>query len=597
MVKMKFENSMTDAEAKLSFDDIRVEELFQSAQHQNFVQIDRMFAGLMLIQWLFAILLAVFVSPRTWSGTESSIHIHVYAAIFLGGIITSLPVFLALRLPGRATTRHTIAIAQLLMSALLIHLTGGRIETHFHVFGSLAFLAFYRDWRVIITATLVVASEHFVRGIWYPLSVFGVATGSFWRVLEHAGYVIFEDVILVFACFRGVRELKNMALQQVELEYARQQVESEKVNIESKIEDAVSEVANQKQYLSTSVIQILAAMEKFASGDLTTQLPATQEGEIGKIFDGFNRAVINMRQLIQQVVEVTDATANASTGIKYSTEMLAQGAYQQSQQSSCVANSVNELVHTTQESKRNTENMSVAAANNVAFASEGKDVVLEARGKIGQIEKIVKSSAMTVERLGESSAEIGKIISVIEDIADQTNLLALNAAIEAARAGEHGLGFAVVADEVRKLSERTNTATKQISEMITMIQEETQNAVREIHKGTKEVEKGLVLSDKTGEALDKIVNEAQSMTSVVSHLVSISEQQSESSIDISHNIQSISTVSAQAAQEISQIVQSVKELNQMTENLRNLTATFKMNVQMQYHCETDDALNESFILQ
>jgi methyl-accepting chemotaxis protein len=132
--------------------------------------------------------------------------------------------------------------------------------------------------------------------------------------------------------------------------------------------------------------------------------------------------------------------------------------------------------------------------------------------------------------------------------------------------------------------------------MIQMIQEETQNAVREIHKGAREVEEGLVLSDQTGEALDKIVNEAQSMMNVVSHLVAISEQQSESSTQISHNVQSISTVSAEAAREVSQIVQSVTELNQMTVNLRNLTATFKMGVQMQYHYETD-TLNQSFILQ
>jgi len=80
----------------------------------------------------------------------------------------------------------------MLMGALLIHLTGGRIETHFHVFGSLAFLAFYRDWRVLITASAVVAADHYLRGLLWPRSAYGAAVVSDWRWLEHAGWVIFE---------------------------------------------------------------------------------------------------------------------------------------------------------------------------------------------------------------------------------------------------------------------------------------------------------------------------------------------------------------------------------------------------------------------
>ena len=133
--------------------------------------------------------------PQTWIGATSYTHLHVWAAIFLGGAISGLPVYLALKRPGRSSTRHTIAVAQMLTSALLIHLTGGRIETHFHVFGSLAFLAFYRDWRVLVSATVVVAVDHLLRGLFWPQSVFGVLTPSSWRWLEHAGWVIFEDVL------------------------------------------------------------------------------------------------------------------------------------------------------------------------------------------------------------------------------------------------------------------------------------------------------------------------------------------------------------------------------------------------------------------
>src|SRR6185295_14636106 len=101
--------------------------------------------------------------------------------------------------PGVASTRYVIAVAQMLWSALLIHLTGGRIETHFHVFGSLAFLAWYRDWKVLMTATVVVASDHMLRGMFWPQSVYGVLNAAPWRTLEHGAWVIFEDIFLLIS--------------------------------------------------------------------------------------------------------------------------------------------------------------------------------------------------------------------------------------------------------------------------------------------------------------------------------------------------------------------------------------------------------------
>src|SRR4029453_6818569 len=144
-------------------DPVRVEELFRTHQQQIYRRTDRVFAQLMTAQWVAGILFAVWVSPRAWAGTISQTHVHVWAAVVLGGLITAFPVALAFPKPGAVITRHTIGGAQMLMGALLIHLTGGRIETHFHVFGSLAFLAFYRDWRVLIPATVVVALDHLLR--------------------------------------------------------------------------------------------------------------------------------------------------------------------------------------------------------------------------------------------------------------------------------------------------------------------------------------------------------------------------------------------------------------------------------------------------
>src|ERR1043166_8017489 len=161
----------------------RAAALLRSHEQSLYIRTDRMFAALMLMQWVAGIGAALWISPHTWAGAASTTHLHVWAALLLGGAITSLPVLLALTLPGTALTRHVIAVGQALTSALLIHLSGGRIETHFHVFGSLAFLAFYRDWRVLVSASAVVAADHLLRGIYWPQSVYGVLTASEWRWL------------------------------------------------------------------------------------------------------------------------------------------------------------------------------------------------------------------------------------------------------------------------------------------------------------------------------------------------------------------------------------------------------------------------------
>ena len=179
---------------------------------------DRLFGGLLLFEWLACIALAVWVSPKTWIGVQSLTHLHVWAAFILGGVVCSFPILLILRRPGHVFTRHAVAVAQMLMGVLLIHITGGRIESHFHVFGSLAFIAFYRDWRVLITASAIVTVDHLVRGIVWPQSVYGVLTASPWRTLEHAGWVVFEDIFLIISCLQSQAEVWNISRHRIELE-------------------------------------------------------------------------------------------------------------------------------------------------------------------------------------------------------------------------------------------------------------------------------------------------------------------------------------------------------------------------------------------
>src|SRR5580698_4710995 len=222
----------------------RVTELFNEQWQSIIKHTDYIFSWLMIFQWFFAVGLALWLSPRTWAGMDSQVHPHVWFAILLGGIITSLPVYMARKHPGEVLTRHTVAVGQMLMSALLIHLTGGRIETHFHVFGSLAILAFYRDWRVLVSASAVVYVDHLLRGFFWPQSVYGVLSASIWRSFEHAGWVLFEVFFLILSMRKSLNEMHLVAERQAKLEFVNEEIEQ---IIAERTADLTRETAERRQ--------------------------------------------------------------------------------------------------------------------------------------------------------------------------------------------------------------------------------------------------------------------------------------------------------------------------------------------------------------
>ncbi len=266
----------------------RTGELFDENMFALWVRTDRLFASLLVAQWVAAIVFAFVISPRTWIGSEDTPHLHVWASIFLGGLLTSFPVALAIAHPGRVFTRHAIAVSQMLFSALLIHVTGGRIETHFHVFGSLAFLAFYRDWRVLVTATVIVAGDHFMRGMFWPQSVFGVATTNSWRWLEHAAWVLFEDLFLIPACERGAREMRSSCRRQAELELLNR-------DIESTVDERTSELRERTRELQARTEEATEARERAEEANrFKSEFVATMSHEIRTPMNG----VIGMTELL-----------------------------------------------------------------------------------------------------------------------------------------------------------------------------------------------------------------------------------------------------------------------------------------------------------
>ena len=196
----------------------RATSLFAGELVTQRTRLERMFLALFGVQWLAAVVVALVYSPTAWADKANAPGGYLTLAIIGGGLLTLLPALLVRFQPGTALSRHTIAIVQILWSSMFIHLSGGRIETHFHIFGSLAWLAFFLDWKVLVTATVMVALDHLLRGLLVPESVYGMMHAGHWRFVEHALWVAFEDVILFITCRNGLRSIAEVAGRQAKLE-------------------------------------------------------------------------------------------------------------------------------------------------------------------------------------------------------------------------------------------------------------------------------------------------------------------------------------------------------------------------------------------
>lgn len=195
-----------------------LEELISHSERTVILRTNRLFAWLLALQWLLAIGFA--------SGSSRTVPHSLHVIAIFGGALLTLPALSLIRwLPMHVVTRCAVGLSQVGFSALLILLSGGRIETHFHVFGSMAFLALYRDWRVLPLATLVILVHHAVVGWWWPESLYGTSVISFWRPVEDAAWLLFENAVLVWSCVNSRREMSEICRGQQQNQLLLQQLE------------------------------------------------------------------------------------------------------------------------------------------------------------------------------------------------------------------------------------------------------------------------------------------------------------------------------------------------------------------------------------
>lgn len=215
--------------------ELKLETLISNSERAVVARTNRLFAWLFGVQWLLALAFA------TWLTAPLGVRSPYAIAIFVGATLT-LPALAMIRWwPQHIATRCVVSVSQVGFSALLIFLSGGRVETHFHVFGSMAFLALYRDWRVLPLATGVIIAHHTLLGWWWPESVYCTTVVSFWRPAEHAAWLVFENAVLIWSCVNSRREMAEICRGQQQNQQLLQQLERRVVERTQQLEAEIQE--------------------------------------------------------------------------------------------------------------------------------------------------------------------------------------------------------------------------------------------------------------------------------------------------------------------------------------------------------------------
>jgi len=328
--------------------------------------------------------------------------------------------------------------------------------------------------------------------------------------------------------------------------------------------------------IANPVRKTMAVLQSLAARDLTTALDIDSTDELGVMAVALNRTIEVLRGTLATITQSAEQLASASEEISAGAGQTAESSRTQSDQTLQVATAMQEMSSTVLQISDNSQKASDASRNAAEAARNGGKVVEETLVTMRGIADSTSKVASTVTELGKGSEKIGKIISVIDDIADQTNLLALNAAIEAARAGEQGRGFAVVADEVRKLAERTTKATKEIADMIKSIQRETQNAVQAMEQEIKEVQVGVEKTTASGAALHEIIKMSEDVGDMIATIATAATEQSATTEQINSNVSQISGSTQESSAAAAQTSKACSDLSSLAFDLQHLVKQFKL---------------------
>ncbi|EJO35098.1 methyl-accepting chemotaxis protein [Acinetobacter radioresistens] len=324
-----------------------------------------------------------------------------------------------------------------------------------------------------------------------------------------------------------------------------------------------------------AILRLLDEIADLADGDLRSYATVSEDFT-GAIADSINFAIDQLRDLVSRINETSQEVSRYTQNTQNITNQLAEASEHQAQEIAGASSAISEMATSIDQVSANASESAEVAQRSVQIASNGADVVNRSIEGMDTIREQIQETSKRIKRLGESSQEIGNIVSLINDIADQTNILALNAAIQASMAGEAGRGFAVVADEVQRLAERSTSATKQIETLVKTIQADTNEAVISMEQTTAEVVRGANLAKDAGIALDEIQKVSGDLAKLIASISDAAKLQAASAGHISSTMSIVQEITSQTTSATFDTARSVSELASMAESLRESVTDFKL---------------------
>lgn len=332
---------------------------------------------------------------------------------------------------------------------------------------------------------------------------------------------------------------------------------------------------SERDDMQKRLMVFLVLVSEVGKGDLTKRGEVTAD-VFGNLADGFNLMTQRFGQLMKQVREAAERVNKSAMTLRDSANQMAGTAKQQADESVKTLSAVDQLASSMRQVSA-TAGASSESAKQVLHATEqGRLAVQETVQDMQNIRSAVQRMSKQVKALGDRSLEISTIVSTIRDIANQTNLLALNAAIEAAGAGEAGVRFAVVADQVRKLAESSTQATREIADLVKVIQTETQDTVVAMEQETQAVEAGSASALRTGEVFNEISGIAQRSSELAQTIASAAVNQTASTDQVGRSLKEFAggAVATQKATDSARA--TVEDMAKLAEGLTSSVAQFKL---------------------
>lgn len=346
--------------------------------------------------------------------------------------------------------------------------------------------------------------------------------------------------------------------------------------------------------------EISRVSKEIGNGNLQVETKIFRSDEFGNLSAQYNNTIKQMRNLISQIQQTAEhvaassqelsAVSEQSSGMTQTIAQKAANVSGNSEQQVFVIDSMNKDLESVVEEIDQTDKIALTSKENTdraaEKASEGLRLINNASHQMQQIETSVGTTSELIQTLGDRSNEIGQIVDAISAISSQTNLLALNAAIEAARAGEHGRGFAVVAEEVRKLAEESQKSTEKISELIKLIQSETQSAVQSMDKSGQEVQRGIQAVKESGEAFGELAKMAGeigiNVNMIAGKMQTVTEKSGAITVQVNtihDSSQAMQADTHQASEALNEQTAAIEEIAAASNALSNLAETMQQLAQ------------------